>query len=66
MHDKPWLKGYDPEVPAHITYPAINVVQLFAETVRKFPERPCTIFKGAILTYQEMQDMIDGLGSKAG
>ena len=73
MEDKPWLKHYDEGVPHHIDYPAVPLFTLLEQTAQKYPETPCTIFKGAKITYREMNGLTDrlaaglaGLGVKKG
>lgn len=73
MDDRPWLKNYDQGVPQHIDYPEIILSQMLEESARNFPDTPCTIFKGAKLSYREMNTISDqlaaglaGLGLKKG
>lgn len=63
MEDKPWLKLYDEGVPHHIDYPAVPLFALLEQTAQKYPETPCTIFKGAKITYREMNDLTDRLAA---
>jgi len=59
MDERPWYKHYDAGVPRHIDYPEINLFALLEEAARKYPDSPCTIFKGARITYREMNDLTD-------
>ena len=63
MNEQPWLKHYDQGVPHNIDYPKITVVQLLAESARKYPDKPCTIFKGAVISYREMDELTDRLAA---
>ncbi len=63
MSEKPWLAHYDDGVPAHIDYPEITLVEMFEQTARKYPDSPCTIFKGAVITYKEMDEITDRLAA---
>jgi len=54
MTNKPWLKNYDNGVPQLIEYPQVPLFHLLEEAARIYPNSPCTIFKGAKITYQEM------------
>src|SRR4030066_2054004 len=63
MEDRPWFKLYDQGVPQHIDYPAISLIGLFEETAHKYPDSPCTIFKGAEITYQRMNELTDRLAA---
>lgn len=63
MDDRPWFKYYDEGVPHHIEYPAIPLFGLLEEAASKYPERPCTIFNGAVITYREMNRITDQLAA---
>ena len=47
----------------HIDYPAIPLFGLLEESARKYPDSPCTIFKGAVITYREMDELTDRLAA---
>lgn len=73
MEDRPWLKHYDKGVPHTINYPAEPLFYFLEESARKYPDAPCTIFKGATITFKEMNALTDriaaavtGLGVKKG
>ncbi len=57
--DKPWLKHYDQEVPAHIDYPRIPLYQLLEDSASQYPERTCTRFFGKPLSYGEIKELSD-------
>jgi long-chain acyl-CoA synthetase len=59
MDDRPWVKNYDQGIPHSIDYPEVPLFHFLEESARKFPEVPCTIFKGAKITYQEMDKKTD-------
>ncbi|HRQ22595.1 MAG TPA: long-chain fatty acid--CoA ligase [Anaerolineales bacterium] len=59
MDSKLWQKNYDPGVPPTIEYPLVPLFQLLEEAARKYPDRACTIFKGAVITYKEMNEITD-------
>jgi long-chain acyl-CoA synthetase len=63
MDERPWFKQYDPGVPRSIDYPAVPLTHLLTEAARRFPDRPCTVFKGAALTYRQMDEMTDQLAA---
>ncbi|MCX8061802.1 MAG: AMP-binding protein, partial [Anaerolineales bacterium] len=63
MFERPWFKHYDKGVPYHIDYPEITLFDLLEETARKYPQSPCTIFKGAVITYKEMNELTDRLAA---
>ncbi len=63
MEDRPWLKKYDEGVPHQINYPPITVHGMLEETARKYPDSPCTIFKGAKISFREMDALTDRLSA---
>jgi long-chain acyl-CoA synthetase len=63
MGEKPWLKHYDDGVPAHIDYPEVPLFYFLEESARKYPDKPCTIFKGASISYREMNQLTDRLAA---
>jgi len=73
MEDRPWVKKYDEGVPAHIDYPQVSLIQLLEDSARKYPDKACTILKGASVSYKEMDELTNrmaaalvGLGIKKG
>ncbi len=73
MNEKPWLAHYDKGVPQTIDIPNVPLFHFLEESARKYPDRACTIFKGAVITYKEMNAITDrvaaglvGLGMKKG
>jgi long-chain acyl-CoA synthetase len=63
MSDRPWLEHYDEGVPQTIDYPEIPLFYFLEESARKYPDAPCTIFKGAKITYSEMNAYTDRLAA---
>ncbi len=63
MTDRPWFQHYDEGVPYHIEYPQIPVHRLFEQAVEKYPDTPCTIFKGSKISYSEMHEITDRLAA---
>jgi long-chain acyl-CoA synthetase len=59
MKDRPWVKNYDKGVPATIEYPAGPVIQFLEQSAQKYPDHACTVFKGAEITYKEMNEVTD-------
>ena len=73
MDEKIWLKRYDEGVPHQIEYPPLPLFRLLDEAAKNYPDSACTIFKGATITYPEMNELTDklaaglhGLGVKKG
>lgn len=63
MAERPWLKHYDPGVPHSIDYPSVPLFYFLEESARKYPDKPCTLFKGATITYAEMDALTDRLAA---
>ncbi len=63
MSDRPWLERYDEGVPHKIDYPEVPLFYFLEESARKYPDQPCTIFKGAKISYQEMNTITDRLAA---
>ena len=63
MEDRVWFKLYDKGVPQHIDYPPIPLFGLLEESAQKYPDSPCTIFKGAVITYRQMNELTDRLAA---
>ena len=63
MSEKPWFKHYDEGVPQHIDYPNVPLFALLEEAARKYPDAPCTICKGAKISYREMNELTDRLAA---
>jgi len=63
MDERPWLKQYDKGVPYTIDYPPVPLFYFLEEAARNYPDSACTIFKGARVTYREMNDITDRLAA---
>jgi len=63
MNERPWLDKYDVGVPLHLDYPAIPLFKLITDAADIYPDRPCTLFKGAVITYKEMDLITNRLAS---
>lgn len=63
MEDRQWIKSYDKGVPTHIDYPAITVHEMLRESAKKYPNSLCTIFKGATVSYKEMDALTDRMAA---
>lgn len=59
MNDRPWVTHYDRGVPPTIDYPSVPLFYFLEETARKYPDRACTIFKGAVISFKEMNKITD-------
>jgi long-chain acyl-CoA synthetase len=63
MSDRIWLAHYDKGVPHTIEYPKAPLFHFLEESARKYPDRACTIFKGAVITYKEMNNITDRIAA---
>ncbi len=63
MEEYPWFKCYDEGVPHHLDYPPIPLFGLLEESARKYPDKACTIFNGAVISYREMNEITDQLAA---
>jgi long-chain acyl-CoA synthetase len=56
----PWLSHYDSDVPATLApYPSGTLVDYLAGFARTQPDRPALLFKGARVTYGELERLSD-------
>jgi long-chain acyl-CoA synthetase len=64
MDDKPWLKHYDAGVPHTLApHPDKTLHSFLEETAARYPDKTCTIFKGRVVTYREMNDLTDRMAA---
>jgi long-chain acyl-CoA synthetase len=63
MNNRPWLAHYDKGVPQTIEYPKAPLFHFLEEAAKKYPDRACTIFKGAVITYKEMDAQTDQMAA---
>jgi long-chain acyl-CoA synthetase len=61
--EKPWLKFYEPHVPAQIDYPHSTIPATLEETARKHPDRTAMIFKDNKISYREYNETVDRFGA---
>ncbi len=57
--DKPWLKFYEPSVPATLTYPDVPLFHFLDDTAAKYPNRPALYFYGERLSYRTLANMVN-------
>ena len=63
MAKKPWFKHYDEGVKQTLEYPPEPLYYFLEESARKYPDRACTVFKGAVISYKEMNDLTDRIAA---
>jgi long-chain acyl-CoA synthetase len=71
--DRPWIRNYEPHVPARLEYPEKTLQDFLVENARLFPDRPAIIFYNRALTYRKLERvsarfaaMLAGLGLQKG
>ena len=55
--DRPWLKAYDPEIPADIDIPAKTYTDTLIEGLTASPDRAAMHFMGTTLTFRQLDEM---------
>jgi len=63
MIDRPWFAKYDKGVPKSIDYPRAPLYYFLEQSAQKYPDKPCTIFKGAVISYSEMNEITDRIAA---
>jgi long-chain acyl-CoA synthetase len=63
MNNRPWLANYDKGVPQTIDYPKKPLFHFLEEAALKYPDRACTIFKGAVISYKEMNAQTNAMAA---
>jgi len=53
---RPWLKHYDPAVPAHLTYPRIPIHRLLEDSAAKVPNQDIALFYGRHFNYRSVNE----------
>jgi long-chain acyl-CoA synthetase len=73
LAERPWLRFYEPGVPASLAYPSVPVYALLDDSAARFPDRPATVFFGATLTFRDLAELsrrfaagLAGLGVRKG
>ncbi len=61
MTSKPWLKNYEPNVPAHIEYPPITIPQFLLDTKERHPQYIASTFNDTDITYRELNAKVNGM-----
>lgn len=61
MSSKPWLKFYDPQVPAELVVPALTIPDLLQNAVAKYPGHTALVFMGARMNYSQLKQQVDKL-----
>ncbi len=57
--EKRWHKAYDPTVPTTVEIPNQTLSEVLAQTAREFPTQPALIFYNNIITFAELDRLVD-------
>ncbi len=61
--ERPWMKMWPKEVPAHLEYPEETLADLLSKMARKQPEAVQFVFMGREITFHETDSVVDRLAS---
>jgi Acyl-CoA synthetases (AMP-forming)/AMP-acid ligases II len=53
---RPWVKSYDPGVPADVEVPSIPLYKILDDTASQYPDRVSMLFLGRKVTFRELRD----------
>ncbi|MFH1057659.1 MAG: long-chain fatty acid--CoA ligase [Pseudomonadota bacterium] len=63
MAEHRWYQHYDPEVPRHLDYPAVDIHTLVRQAADRNPQKTAVRFMGLTLTYARLMDLVDRLAT---
>ena len=64
MAPYPWLEHYDADVPATLEpYPDRALLDYLGDTARQWPDRPVLLFKGATVSYAQLERLSDSFAA---
>jgi long-chain acyl-CoA synthetase len=64
MDEMPWLKSYDPGMPATLhPYPECTILDELRDTTRERPDHTALIFRGRRISYAELDWLGDAFGA---
>ncbi|NVM28506.1 MAG: long-chain fatty acid--CoA ligase [Candidatus Helarchaeota archaeon] len=61
--EKPWLKNYDEDVPAHIDYPEINLYEILDAAAKDFGKKTAIWFQKRKISYKDFKNIADRLAT---
>ena len=61
LASRPWLRHYDPGVPATLDYPSARLDQLLRRTADRYPDRSALLFFGQRTSYRALDRAVDRL-----
>ncbi len=54
--ERPWLRRYPADVPAHLEYPSQVIPEILEEAATKWPERAAVVFYGSRWSFRQLRD----------
>jgi len=57
--ERPWLKHYDPGVPAHLEIPPIRLDEVVRRAARTYGDRTALVFFGRRISFAELDRLVD-------
>ena len=61
---RPWLRNYDDGVPHTLRpYPERTLLDLVSDSAQQLPSHPALLFKGARLSYGELERLTDAFAA---
>ncbi len=63
MNDQPWLAHYDKGVPQSLDFAELTIPAFLESAAKKYPDKACTIFQGAAITYKQMDQLSNRLAA---
>jgi len=57
--DQPWKKHYSENIPSKMDFKEMFLPDYLQKSVQNFPDKAALIFQGYVVTYKELQDMVD-------
>ena len=61
--EKPWLNGYEDQVPTELDYPDIALHQWLEEAAENYPDNTAIIFQGRKISYKQLNELADAVAA---
>ncbi|ETR72508.1 MAG: Long-chain-fatty-acid--CoA ligase [Candidatus Magnetoglobus multicellularis str. Araruama] len=61
--DHPWKKHYSKHIPSKMDFKEMYLPSYLQRSVQNFPDKAALIFQGYVVTYKELQNMVDRFAS---
>ena len=60
---RPWYGDWPVGVPKTVDIPNISLGDLLRDTARRFPDNKAVIFLDSVLTYRQLDDLVDRMAT---